>query len=194
MHQVVQVEGQPGHTRGGADAHRGADRRQRQAGTASDPDGWRATAQVYAAYQRTLIDANAADFGDLLLWPATAMLRDAAYRERWSKRFDCLLADEYQDVNQAQYTWLRLFGARHGEVFVVGDDDQSVFGFRGAEIAFIQRFTKNFPGAAQIRLEENFRSTGRTSSRPPTPSSPMTRNGLERPCSRASRRATSWRC
>ncbi len=133
---------------------------QRADGTLSDPDGWRATARVYAAYQRTLADANAADFGDLLLWPTKTMLRDPGYRERWSGRFDCLLADEYQDVNLAQYTSLRLFGTRHGEVFVVGDDDQSVFGFRGAEIAFIRRFTRDFPGAAQVRLEENFRSTG----------------------------------
>ena len=133
---------------------------QRAAGTLSDADGWRATARVYTAYQRTLVEANSADFGDLLLWPTKAMLNDVAYRERWAGRFDCLLADEYQDVNQAQYTWLRLFGARHGEVFVVGDDDQSVFGFRGAEIAFIRRFTRDFPGAAQVRLEENFRSTG----------------------------------
>ena len=133
---------------------------QRRDGTLSDPDGWRTTAQVYAAYQRTLQDANAADFGDLLLWPAKAMLRDEAYRERWAGRFDCLLADEYQDVNQAQYTWLRLFGAHHGDVFVVGDDDQSVFSWRGAEITFIRRFTQDFPGATQVRLEENFRSTG----------------------------------
>ena len=62
------------------------------------------------------------------------MQRDPAYRGRWAGRFDCLLADEYQDVNQAQYTWLRLFGARHGEVFVVGDDDQAIFGFRSADL------------------------------------------------------------
>jgi len=133
---------------------------QRAAGTLSDADGWRATARVYAAYQQTLRDANAADFGDLLLWPTKAMQRDPAYRGRWSGRFDCLLADEYQDVNQAQYTWLRLFGARHGEVFVVGDDDQAIFGFRSADLAFIRRFAQDFPGAAQVRLEENFRSTG----------------------------------
>ena len=63
-------------------------------------------------------------------------------------------------MNQAQYTWLRLFGARHGEVFVVGDDDQAIFGFRSADLAFIRRFAQDFPGAAQVRLEENFRSTG----------------------------------
>ena len=67
---------------------------------------------------------------------ASSGLMPAPYRERWAGRFDCLLADEDQDVTQAQYTWLRQFGARHGEVFVVGDDDQSVFSWRGAEIAF----------------------------------------------------------
>ena len=133
---------------------------QAAAGMLDDPDGWRIAGRVYAEYQRTLRDSNAADFGDLLLWPTKAMMRDLAYRDRWSGRFDCLLADEYQDVNQAQYTWLRLFGARHGEVFVVGDDDQSVFGWRGADVGFIRRFGQDFPGATQVRLEENFRSTG----------------------------------
>ena len=133
---------------------------QRAAGTLSDPDGWRATARVYTAYQQALRDANAADFGDLLLWPTKAMQRDPAYRGRWSGRFDCLLADEYQDVNQAQYMWLRLFGNEHGEVFAVGDDDQAIFGFRSANLTYIRRFAQDFPGAAQVRLEENFRSTG----------------------------------
>ena len=133
---------------------------QHAAGAVDDPDGWRAAARVYAEYQRTLRDGNAADFGDLLLWPTKAMLTNTVYRDRWAERFDCLLADEYQDVNQAQYTWLRLFGARHGEVFVVGDDDQSVFGWRSADVGFIRRFAQDFPGATQIRLEENFRSTG----------------------------------
>ena len=133
---------------------------QHAAGASDDPDGWRAAAGVYPDYQRTLRGGNAADFGDLLLWPTKAMVTDTAYRDRWAGRFDCLLADEYQDVNQAQYTWLRLFGAQHGEVFVVGDDDQSVFSWRGADVGFIRRFAQDFPGATQIRLEENFRSTG----------------------------------
>ena len=127
---------------------------------AVDPDGLRSAARVYAAYQRTLRDANAADFGDLLLWPTRAMQRSPEYRARWAGRFDCVLADEYQDVNLAQYSWLRLLASAHGEIFVVGDDDQGVFGWRGAEIAFIRRFVRDFPGAVQIKLEENFRSTG----------------------------------
>ena len=129
-------------------------------GSPVDPDGLRASARVYADYQRTLRDGNAADFGDLLLWPTLALLRNTDYRRRWSERFDVLLADEYQDVNHAQYNWLRLLSAGHEQLFAVGDDDQSVYSFRGADIQYIRRFTRDFPNARQIRLEENFRSTG----------------------------------
>lgn len=79
-------------------------------GTPVDPQGLRACARVYVEYQRVLRDANAADFGDLLLWPTRAMQVNEFYRERWAGRFDCILADEYQDVNHAQYSWLRLLG------------------------------------------------------------------------------------
>ncbi len=132
----------------------------RHTDTPVDPEGLRASAKVYADYQRTLRDGNAADFGDLLLWPTRALQRNPDYRRRWAGRFDCVLADEYQDVNQAQYSWIRLLSAKHREVFVVGDDDQAVYSWRGADIQYIRRLTKDFPGAAQIRLEENFRSTG----------------------------------
>ncbi len=132
----------------------------RHTGTPVDADGLRASARVYADYQRLLRDANAADFGDLLLWPARAMQVNPTYRERWAGRFDCVLADEYQDVNAAQYTWLRLLCAEHREVFCVGDDDQSIYSWRGSDVTFIRRFARDFPGAAQIKLEENFRSTG----------------------------------
>jgi len=125
-----------------------------------DPHGLRDSARVYAEYQRTLRDANAADFGDLLLWPTRAMQVNQAYHTRSAEAFDCLLSDEYQDVNLAQYTWIRLLGSEHGEVFVVGDDDQSVYSWRGSDVEFIRRFTRDFQGAMQIRLEENFRSTG----------------------------------
>ena len=124
-----------------------------------DPEGLRASAKVYADYQRTLRDGNAADFGDLLLWPTRAMQRNPEYRAHWAGRYDCVLADEYQDVNQAQYSWIRLLSAEHREVFVVGDDDQAVYSWRGADIQYIGRFARDFPNAAQIRLEENFRST-----------------------------------
>ena len=125
-----------------------------------DPSHLRAAARVYVEYQKVLRDANAADFGDLLLWPVKAMLGNAEYLDRWAGRFDAVLADEYQDVNQAQYIWLILLGKRHGEIFVVGDDDQAVYSWRGSDIRYIRLFAQDFPGARQVRLEENFRSTG----------------------------------
>jgi len=125
-----------------------------------DTRGPSAAAVVYAEYQRRLREANAADFGDLLLWPTRAMLSSETYRARWVGQFDCVLADEFQDVNFAQFTWLRLLAGEHNQIFVVGDDDQSVFGWRGADVGYIRRFTRDFPGATVFRLEENFRSTG----------------------------------
>ena len=125
-----------------------------------DPEGLHLAARVYLEYQRRLREANAADFGDLLLWPAKTMQRDLAYRRRWAERFDCVLTDEYQDVCYAQYAWLRMLAAGHGEIFAVGDDDQAVYSFRGADIAHIRRFASDFPQARQVCLEDNFRSTG----------------------------------
>jgi DNA helicase II / ATP-dependent DNA helicase PcrA len=125
-----------------------------------DPQIIRVSVCVYIAYQRALREANAADFGDLLLWPVRAMQRDRAYRQRWAARFACVLADEYQDVNLAQYTWLRLLSEQHRELFAVGDDDQSIYGWRGANVGYIRTFLQDFPDATIIRLEENFRSTG----------------------------------
>ena len=129
-------------------------------GISVDPQTIRAAARVYAEYQHRLRDANAADFGDLLLWPVRAMLKDRTYKNRWASRFDCVLADEYQDINRAQYMWLFLLSEGHRELFAVGDDDQSIYGWRGADITYIRRFLQDFPNAALIRLEENFRSTG----------------------------------
>lgn len=125
-----------------------------------DAAGLRDAARVYVEYQRRLREGNAADFGDLLLWPTRAMQRNDAYRHRWAERFDCVLADEYQDVCFSQYSWLRALAADHGQLFVVGDDDQAIYGWRGSDLGFIRRFSRDFPTAAQIRLEENFRSTG----------------------------------
>lgn len=125
-----------------------------------DPHHLRMAARVYVEYQRVLNDANAGDFGDLLLWPVRAMQANRDYLDRCAGRFDAVLADEYQDVNQAQYSLLRLLAAGHGELFAVGDDDQAVYSWRGADIRYIRRFTKDFPNATEVRLEENFRSTG----------------------------------
>ena len=126
----------------------------------ADASGLHAAARIYPEYQRRLREANAADFGDLLLWPTVAMGQDEERRLRFAGRFSCLLADEYQDVNASQYRWLRLMAKDHGEIFAVGDDDQAVFGWRGADIEYIRRFTRDFRGAAVVKLEENFRSTG----------------------------------
>lgn len=131
-----------------------------RSGRPIDAAGLREAADIYVEYQRRLQEANAADFGDLLLWPTRAMQDDEAYRRRWAERFDCIFADEYQDVCLAQYSWLRLLAADHNQLFVVGDDDQAIYSWRGSDLSFIRRFTRDFPSATQIRLEENFRSTG----------------------------------
>jgi DNA helicase-2/ATP-dependent DNA helicase PcrA len=125
-----------------------------------DAHGLRASARVYAEYQAKLRDGNGADFGDLLLWPTLAMQRNEDYRDLWASRFDWIRADEYQDVNFAQYCWVKALAADHGRIFVVGDDDQAIYSWRGSDIAYIRRFAQDFPAAVQVRLEENFRSTG----------------------------------
>ncbi|MFT9091323.1 MAG: UvrD-helicase domain-containing protein [Gluconacetobacter sp.] len=115
---------------------------------------------LYPAYQAALREANAADYADLLLFPTRTMMADEAYRREWAGRFDALMVDEYQDVNRVQYTWLRLLARDHGEFFVVGDDAQSIYGWRGANIGYIRNFLADFPDGKMIPLERNFRSTG----------------------------------
>ena len=116
--------------------------------------------KIYALYQQRLRDANAADFGDLLLWPTLALMQRRPYRRQWAERFDAVLADEYQDINFAQYSWLKAMASHCKRLFAVGDDDQSIYGWRGADVSLIRRFTRDFPNAGEVRLEENFRSTG----------------------------------
>lgn len=131
-------------------------------GAKSDEDlmAWHTAAVLYPAYQAALREVNCADFGDLLLWPTVTMLRDEQYRLDWSRRFDAILADEFQDVNRLQYLWLKLLSRDHGELFAVGDDDQSIYSWRGASVGFIRDFRKEFPNGRMIPLEQNFRSTG----------------------------------
>ena len=95
-------------------------------GAAIDVAGLTMAAKVYPEYQTRLREANAADFGDLLLWPTLALVNDADYRARWAGKFDWVHADEYQDVNFAQYTWLKTLASHARRMFVVGDDDQSI--------------------------------------------------------------------
>ncbi len=119
--------------------------------------------ELYAAYQARLKTLNACDFGDLLLHPITMFRKNPDVLKEYHQRFRYILVDEYQDTNTAQYMWLRLLAQRpKGEmqnVCCVGDDDQSIYGWRGAEVDNILRFEKDFPGAKVIKLERNYRST-----------------------------------
>jgi DNA helicase-2/ATP-dependent DNA helicase PcrA len=116
-------------------------------------------AKLYAAYQERLKVLNAADFGDLLLEGIRLLRQHPAVLALYQARFKYILVDEYQDTNVAQYLWLRLLGQGSKNICCVGDDDQSIYGWRGAEVDNILRFEKDFPGARVIRLERNYRST-----------------------------------
>ena len=116
-------------------------------------------AQFYALYQDRLKALNACDFGDLLLHMLTIFRAHHDVLEQYQQRFKYILVDEYQDTNQVQYLWLRLLAQKRKNICVVGDDDQSIYSWRGAEVANILRFEKDFPGAAVIKLEQNYRST-----------------------------------
>jgi len=115
--------------------------------------------ELYTRYQERLRALNACDFGDLLLHMLTILRTHRDVLELYQQRFRYVLVDEYQDTNQAQYLWLRLLAQERKNICCVGDDDQSIYSWRGAEVANILRFEKDFPGAAIIRLEQNYRST-----------------------------------
>jgi DNA helicase-2/ATP-dependent DNA helicase PcrA len=116
-------------------------------------------AALYAAYQERLKTLNACDFGDLLLHMLVIFRRHPDVLEGYRNRFRYILVDEYQDTNSGQYEWLRLLAEPRNNLCCVGDDDQSIYSWRGAEVANILRFEKDFPGATIIRLEQNYRST-----------------------------------
>jgi DNA helicase II / ATP-dependent DNA helicase PcrA len=116
-------------------------------------------ADLYAQYQERLKALNACDFGDLLLHMLVIFRTHADVLEGYRERFRYILVDEYQDTNQGQYEWLKLLAEPRRNLCCVGDDDQSIYSWRGAEVANILRFEKDFPGAAIIRLEQNYRST-----------------------------------
>jgi DNA helicase-2/ATP-dependent DNA helicase PcrA len=115
--------------------------------------------ELYAAYQERLKTLNACDFGDLLLHMLVILRTHADVLETYRERFKYLLVDEYQDTNSAQYEWLKLLAEPRRNLCCVGDDDQSIYSWRGAEVANILKFEKDFPGAKIIRLEQNYRST-----------------------------------
>lgn len=116
--------------------------------------------KLYAAYQDRLKTLNAVDFGDLLLHCLTLFREHPELLASYHERFRYILVDEYQDTNVAQYLWLRLLAQGRRNIACVGDDDQSIYGWRGAEVDNILRFEHDFPGATVVRLERNYRSTG----------------------------------
>ena len=117
------------------------------------------TIELYKEYQQRLITLNACDFGDLLLHNLTLFTSDEMILTEYQRRFKYVLVDEYQDTNVAQYLWLRLLARTNRNICCVGDDDQSIYSWRGAEIGNILRFEEDFPGAEVYRLEQNYRST-----------------------------------
>lgn len=113
---------------------------------------------IYGLYQARLKILNAVDFGDLILLCLKLFTEHSDVLAQYTTQFHYILVDEYQDTNVAQYLWLRLLAQGSGNICCVGDDDQSIYGWRGAEVGNILRFEKDFPGAAIIRLEQNYRS------------------------------------
>ncbi len=116
-------------------------------------------AEVYERYQRRLFASNAVDFDDMLMLTVQVLERFPEALERWQTTFRHVLVDEYQDTNHAQYRLLQLLAAKHRNVFAVGDPDQSIYAFRGADIRNILDFERDFGGAGVIALEQNYRST-----------------------------------
>jgi DNA helicase II / ATP-dependent DNA helicase PcrA len=114
---------------------------------------------LYSIYQTRLLALNACDFGDLLLHSLTLLRKNRDILEKYQQQFKYILVDEYQDTNAVQYLWLRLLAQARKNIACVGDDDQSIYSWRGAEVANILRFEKDFPGAKIIKLEQNYRST-----------------------------------
>ncbi len=115
--------------------------------------------ELYHQYQERLKAVNACDFGDLLLHVLTILKRDRSVLEHYQQRFRYIMVDEYQDTNSVQYLWLRLLAQERRNICCVGDDDQSIYSWRGAQVENILKFEKDFPGAKVIRLEQNYRST-----------------------------------
>ena len=119
-----------------------------------------AAKKIYTAYQNRLEALNVVDFGDLLLKPLLILKARSDLLTRYQEQLKYVLVDEYQDTNAVQYLWLRLLTMAHKNICVVGDDDQSIYGWRGAKVENILRFEKDYDAAEVVRLEQNYRSTG----------------------------------
>jgi len=115
---------------------------------------------IYRAYEEACQRSGLVDFAELLLRSHELWLNDAALLEHYRNRYRHLLIDEFQDTNTIQYAWIRVLAGSSGQVFVVGDDDQAIYGWRGARVENVQHFLRDFPNATTIRLEQNYRSTG----------------------------------
>ena len=116
---------------------------------------------IYAAYEQACERAGVVDFAELLLRSLELLRDDAGLQRHYRERFRHLLVDEFQDTNALQYAWLRILAGTEGRIFLVGDDDQSIYGWRGARVENMLDFNRDYPGTEQIRLEQNYRSTGR---------------------------------
>ncbi|MDO5556069.1 MAG: 3'-5' exonuclease [Clostridia bacterium] len=116
-------------------------------------------AEIYSMYQKKLKENNAIDFDDIINFTITILTENPDILEYYSDKFKYVLVDEYQDTNKAQFTLITLLAARHGNITVVGDNDQGIYSFRGADISNILNFEKDFPGTKIIKLEQNYRST-----------------------------------
>jgi DNA helicase-2/ATP-dependent DNA helicase PcrA len=125
---------------------------------AHDLEG-RLAREVYLRYEAALARAGAVDFGDLLMRPVRLLEADDGLRRRWAERFEHVLVDEFQDTNPVQYRLLKLLAGSRGNVCVVGDDDQAIYRWRGADVENILGFDRDFPGARVVKLERNYRST-----------------------------------
>jgi DNA helicase-2/ATP-dependent DNA helicase PcrA len=115
--------------------------------------------QIYQAYEDACRRAGLVDFAELLLRAHELWLKNPAVLEHYQQRWRYLLVDEFQDTNTLQYAWIRVLAGATGQVFVVGDDDQAIYGWRGAKVENVQQFLRDFPGARTIKLEQNYRST-----------------------------------
>lgn len=118
-------------------------------------------ARVYQRYQQTLLANNAMDFDDLLLWTAHLLDTNPEVRKKYAQRYEHILVDEFQDTNQAQYSLLKHLASEHRNIYVVGDTDQSIYRWRGADYRNVLRFEEDYPDAQVILLEQNYRSTQR---------------------------------
>ena len=119
-----------------------------------------ATAAVYPRYQELLKGFNAIDFDDIIMLSVRLLQNTPAILTHWQERFRYIMVDEYQDTNASQYLMISLLSKKHGNICVVGDDDQSIYGWRGAEVQNILNFAQDHPGCVTIKLEQNYRSTG----------------------------------